>query len=136
MVLVATYKWSNFLGVDLQPCKTITDMLAPVEHANWVQYNYQPGILPLTRMMFLQPNVWSGPPAIQDLVSSPGEVFPPPSLLPSPPPTCPLPCNAGLKLMHTLKRPKIKQETTSKVNCIIFNRLLSPVLLNEGQQFQ
>ena len=50
---------------------------------------------------------------------------------PSLPPTCPPLCNAGLKLMHTfknrLKRLKIKQGTTSKVNCILFNRLLSPV---------
>ena len=29
-------------------------------------------------------------------------------------------------------RPKIKQGTTSKVNCILFNRLLSPVLLNKS----
>ena len=45
--------------------------------------------------------------------------------------------NTGLKLMHIfkkncLKRPKIKQGTTSKVNCILFNRLLSPVLLNKS----
>ena len=26
-----------FWGVDLQPCKTMTDTLAPVERANWVQ---------------------------------------------------------------------------------------------------
>ena len=26
----------SFLGVDLQPCKTITDTLAPVECINWV----------------------------------------------------------------------------------------------------
>ena len=31
-----------------------------------------------------------------------------------------------------LKRPKIKQGTTLKVNCILFNRLLSPVLLNKS----
>ena len=64
---------------------------------------------------------------------------PPP--LPAPPllpPTHPPPCNDGLKLMHTckkiagLKRPKIKQGTTSKVNYILFNRLLSPVLLNKS----
>ena len=28
-------KWSAFLGVDLQPCKTMTDTLAPVECTNW-----------------------------------------------------------------------------------------------------
>ena len=35
---------------------------------------------------------------------------------------------------NRLKRPKIKQGTTSKVNCILFNRLLrlSPVLLNKS----
>ena len=31
-----------------------------------------------------------------------------------------------------MKRPKIKQGTTSKVNYILFNRLLSPVLLNKS----
>ena len=55
---------------------------------------------------------------------------------PSPPPSCPPPHNTELKLMHTfknrLKRPKIKQGTTSKVNCILFNRLLSPVLPNKS----
>ena len=54
----------------------------------------------------------------------------------SSPPPIPPPCNAGLKLMHTFEklseRPKIKQETTSKVNCISFNRLLSPFLLNNS----
>ena len=56
----------------------------------------------------------------------------PPLPLPSHPP----PRYIGLKLMHTLKkclkRPKIKQGTTSKVNCILFNRLLSPILLNKS----
>ena len=35
-------------------------------------------------------------------------------------------------LKNCLNRPKIKQGTTSKVNCILFNRLLSPVLLNKS----
>ena len=54
------------------------------------------------------------------------------------PPPHPPPRNTGLKLMHMhlrknhLRRPKIKQGTTSKVNCILFNRLLSPVLLNNS----
>ena len=56
---------------------------------------------------------------------------PQPPLLPTPPPR-----NTGLKLMHTFEksseRPKIKQGTTSKVNCILFNRLLNPVLLNKS----
>ena len=34
---MARLNWSAFLGVDLQPCKTMTDTLAPVERANWVQ---------------------------------------------------------------------------------------------------
>ena len=71
-------------------------------------------------------------------------LLPPHPPLPSPPhPPLPStlpshlpPRNTGLKLMHTLKnrlkRPKIKQGTTSKVNCILFNRLLSPVLLNKS----
>ena len=33
---------------------------------------------------------------------------------------------------NRLKRPKIKQGTASKVNCILFNRLLSKVLLNKS----
>ena len=32
---MARLNWSAFLGVDLQPCKTMTDTLAPVERANW-----------------------------------------------------------------------------------------------------
>ena len=39
--------------------------------------------------------------------------------------------DAHLQKNH-LKRLKIKQGTTSKVNCILFNRLLSPVLLNKS----
>ena len=68
------------------------------------------------------------------LVSS----FPTPTPYPPLPPfTHPPPCNAGLKLMHTFKKIirkdlKIKQEITSKVNCILFNRLLSPILLNKS----
>ena len=51
--------------------------------------------------------------------------------------THPPPSKSRLKLMHTfeknrLKRLKIKQGTTSKVNCILFNRLLSKVLLNKS----
>ena len=33
---------------------------------------------------------------------------------------------------NRLKRPEIKQGTTSKVNCILFNRLLNPILLNKS----
>ena len=34
---------------------------------------------------------------------------------------------------NRLKRPEIKQGATSKVNCILFNRLLNPVLLNKSR---
>ena len=53
-------------------------------------------------------------------------------------PTRPPPCNtASAKIdahlrKNRLKRPEIKQGTTSKVNCILFNRLLNPVLLNKS----
>ena len=33
---MARLNWSAFLGVDLQPCKTMTGTLAPVECVNWV----------------------------------------------------------------------------------------------------
>ena len=33
---VARLRWSALWGVDLQTCKTMTNMLAPVEHANLV----------------------------------------------------------------------------------------------------
>ena len=44
---VTRLKWpaATFWGVDLQPCKTMTNMLAP--QIGW----YWPGILPLTTMM-------------------------------------------------------------------------------------
>ena len=37
MSSMARLKWSAFLrgGLDLQPCKTMTDTLAPVECTNW-----------------------------------------------------------------------------------------------------
>ena len=86
---------------------------------------------------------WSGPsggdwwPRVFTWQLLPPPSPPPTPTHPSPPPTHPPPCNSGPKLMHTceknnLKRPKIKQGTTSKVNCILFNRLLSPVLLNKS----
>ena len=66
------------------------------------------------------------------------------SSLPTPPPHPPLPSShpptpsyhwakidAHLR-KNRLKRPKIKQGTASKVNCILFNRLLSKVLLNKS----
>ena len=86
---------------------------------------------------------WSGPsegdwwPRVFTWGFLPPPSPPPTPTRPSPPPVHPPPCNSGPKLMHTceknrLKRPKIKQGTTSKVNYILFNRLLSPVLLNKS----
>ena len=52
---------------------------------------------------------------------------------PFPPPRLPLWAEIGAHLRkNRLKRLKIKQGTTSKVNCILFNRLLNPVLLNKS----
>ena len=57
----------------------------------------------------------------------------PPHPHPSPPPTHPPPSNCGLKLVHNrLKRLKIKQGTTLKVNCILFNRLPTIIPLNKS----
>ena len=33
---VVRFKYGDFLDVDLQPCNTITDTLAPVECVNWL----------------------------------------------------------------------------------------------------
>ena len=85
----------------------------------------------------------SPPPSPPHPTPPPSPPPPHPSSLPTPtppllPPTHPLVTLHGLKLMHMhlrknrLKRPKIKQGTTSKVNCILFNRLLSLVLLNKS----
>ena len=35
MSSMARLKWSAFWREDLQPCKTMTDTLAPVERTNW-----------------------------------------------------------------------------------------------------
>ena len=94
-----------FWGVDLQPCKTMTDTLAPVEHANWgvtsLEYYPRPEWCPFGLVG------WSGPSGSDwwPRVFTWG-VFPPPSPPPhpSPPPTHPPPCNAGLKLMHTCEK--------------------------------
>ena len=74
------------------------------------------------------------PPSLSSHPHPPPPHPPPPH---PPPPHPPPPYNTGLKLMHTfqknrLKRPEIKQGTTSKVNYILFNRLLNPVLLNKS----
>ena len=54
---------------------------------------------------------------------------PPQPTLPFLPPAHPL-VTLGYLQKNSLKRPK--SGTTSKVNCILFNRLLSPVLLNKS----
>ena len=71
--------------------------------------------------------LWSGPSACGQLRTSCLPSPTPP--LPSSPPTHPP--LVTLRKNH-LKRLKIKQGTTSKVNSILFNRLLSPVLLNKS----
>ena len=72
------------------------------------------------------------PPPLPPLPSPPPTHLPPtPSPLPAL--THPPPSKSGLKLMHTFKNSsKIKQGTTSKVNCILFNRLLNSVLLSKS----
>ena len=96
---------------------------------------YRPRILPLTGMMSLQPGckvkTICGQLRTSCVHLGSFGLLPP---HPFPPPTHPPPSNSGLKLMYNLqkKSSKIKQGTTSKVNCILFNRLLSPVLLNKS----
>ena len=85
------------------PCKTMTGTLAPVERTNWALSAWNSTLdqndVP-SAWLYGQDHLW----AAGHLVSSPGEVFPPPH------PT-------HLR-KNRLKRPKIKQGTTSKVNCI------------------
>ena len=117
----------------MQSYKAITDTLAPVGCTNWALSAWNSTLdrnnVPST-WLYGQDHLW----ATNHLVSSLGKVFPPPSPpLPSPPPSHPPPHNTGLKYWakidahlrkNRLKRPKIKQGTTSKENCILFNRLL------------
>ena len=93
-----------FWGVDLQPCKTMTDTLAPVERANWgvasLRFCPRPEWCPFGLVE------WSAPSGGDWW---PGGVFllpphPPTPARPSPPPAHLPPCNAGLKLMHTCKK--------------------------------
>ena len=90
---MARLNGSAFLGVDLQPCKTMTDTLAPVERANWgvtsLEFYPRPEWCPFGLVG------WSGPSG-----GFTWGVF----LPPSPPPAHPPPCNAGLKLMHTCEK--------------------------------
>ena len=83
------------------PCKIMTDTLAPVERTNWALPAWNSTLaqndVP-SAWLYGQDHLW----ATSHLVSSPGEVFPPPSppplpTLPSPPPTRPPPRNTGLK---------------------------------------
>ena len=77
----------------------MTDTLAPVERTNWAllawNSTFDRNDVP-SAWLYGQGHLW----ATSHLVSSPGEVFPPPS----PPPFHPPPRNAGLKLMHTFKK--------------------------------
>ena len=130
----------------MQPCKAMTDTLAPVERTNWALSAWN---LPLTGMMSLRPGCMVRTICGQLVTSCLhlGRFFLlPPHPLPTPPspplssppllpPTHPLITLAKIDVhlrKNRLKRPKIKQGTTSKVNCILFNRLLSPVLLNKS----
>ena len=108
----------------------MTDTLAPVERTNWVLsvWNFH---IPLANdvpsaWLYGQDHLW----ASQDRALASSHPTPPP-LLPTshPPPRAKI--DAHLR-KNRLKRPKIKQGTTSKVNCILFNSLLSPVLLNKS----
>ena len=87
----------------------MTDTLTPVEHTNWalsawnstLDWNDVP-----SAWLYGQDHLW----ATQDLVCSPGELWPPPSPVPTPPPlptSLPpthTPDNFGLKLMHTFEK--------------------------------
>ena len=90
----------------------MTDTLAPVERTNWALLAWNSTLdrndVP-SAWLYGQDHLW----ATGHLVSSPGEVFPPPSPpppfppLPSPPlPSSlpPTPRNTGLKLMHTFEK--------------------------------
>ena len=111
----------------------MTDTLAPVECTNWALLAWNSTLdwndVP-SAWLYGQDHLW----ATGHLVSSPREVFtllfpPSPPLLP---PTHPLVKIDAHLQKNRLKRPKIKQGTTSKVTCILFNRLLSPILLNKS----
>ena len=84
----------------------MTDTLAPVERTNWALLAWNSTLdqndVP-SAWLYGQDHLWG----TSHLVSSLGEVFPPPSpppAPPSPPPTRPPPRNTGLKLMHTFEK--------------------------------
>ena len=70
------------------PCKTMTNTLAPVEHISWALSAWNSTLAQIdvpSAWLYGQDYLW----ATSNLVSSPGEVFPPPSTPltpPSPPP--------------------------------------------------
>ena len=83
---MARLNGSAFLGVDLQPCKTMTDTLAPVECANWgvtsLEFYSRPDGVPSVWLSGQDHLGATGGP-----VSSPGGFFLlPPTPHPSPPP--------------------------------------------------
>ena len=71
----------------------MTDTLAPVERINWMLSAWNSTLdwndVP-SAWLYGQDHLW----ATQDLVCSPGELWPP----------HPPPCNSGLKLMHTIEK--------------------------------
>ena len=91
----------------MEPCRAMTDTLAPVEHTNWALSAWNSTLdrndVPLA-WLYGQDHLW----AAGHLVSSPGgfssSLPTSPPHPPLPPPTCPAPCNAGLKLMHTFEK--------------------------------
>ena len=79
----------------------MTDTLAPVERTNWALSAWNPILDRIdvpSAWLYGQDHLW----ATGHLVSSLGEVFPPPS--PPHPSTPPPPRNTGLKLMHTFEK--------------------------------
>ena len=88
----------------MEPCKAMTDTLAPVERTNWVLSAWNSTLdrndVP-SAWLYGQDHLW----ATGHLMSSPGGFchLPSPPAPPSPP-THPSPCNIGLKLMHTFEK--------------------------------
>ena len=73
----------------MEPCKAMIDTLAPVERTNWTLSAWNSTLdrndVP-SAWLYGQDHLW----AASHLVSSPGEVFPPPFPPPTPPsPTLP-----------------------------------------------
>ena len=70
---MARLKWSAFLRGGLQPCKTMTDTLTPVERTNWALSIWNSTLdqndVP-SAWLYGQDHLWAN----QDLVSSPREL--------------------------------------------------------------